>query len=226
MARNFGILQAAGDYITFLDSDDELYPHYLDEALTLIKQYNRPEWFHIAYEIRDEAGRVLRKEHRRKGNINQSLITGNHLSCIGVFVKKDILEQHQFNEDPDIIGSEDYLLWLKLASLFPLRYSNRISAYVVQHRGRSVINFNQHQLIRRIKKSIEIVNADADIRNFSAGQCPNSKPTATSTWPIICPGPHSSFSLKYYPISIRIFLPIVFHRNSYSYLNSLIMLKS
>jgi glycosyltransferase involved in cell wall biosynthesis len=41
IARNFGIQQAAGDYITFLDSDDALYPHYLDEALIMVEQDNQ-----------------------------------------------------------------------------------------------------------------------------------------------------------------------------------------
>ena len=158
IARNYGIEKANGKYITFLDSDDRLYSHYFEEANKVIKDNNSPEWFHLAYEIKDEKGQILRQENKRKGNLNRTLISGNHLSCIGVFVIYDVLKKHQFNSDPDIIGSEDYLLWLELASRYPLKYSNKISAYMVHHTDRSVINFNQEQLVTRTEKSIKYVN--------------------------------------------------------------------
>ncbi len=222
IARNFGIEQAVGDYITFLDSDDHLYPHFFDEAIGLISQYDQPEWFHLAYEIKDETGRVIRKEHRRKGNINKSLITGNHLSCIGVFVRKDIIDQHQFNEDPDIIGSEDYLLWLKLASLFPLRYSNRISAFMVQHGGRSVVNFNKQQLTNRIEKSMHYALMDAAIIQFLTGNISKFKAHRYLYLANhLSRALNEKSSLKYFIRSVTHFPFIVFHRNSLSFIKSL-----
>jgi hypothetical protein len=143
-----------------LDSDDMLYPHCFSEAMDLISRSNNPEWLHLAYEIKDEKGNVLREEDQRKGNINLSLVTGNHLSCIGVFVRKDILANHQFNEDPVIIGSEDYILWMRLAARYPLYYSNKISAFMIQHEDRSVMGFDLKKLEERILRSIEIILSD------------------------------------------------------------------
>ena len=158
VARNFGINVATGDYITFLDSDDILYSNHLEEALKLIKSHDRPEWFHLAYEVKDEKGNILRKENKRKGDINKSLITGNHLSCMGVFIRKDIIVQHKFNEDRDIIGSEDYELWLRLAAKYPLHYSNNITGSIIQHAGRSVTSsFDADKLINRMEMIIEVV---------------------------------------------------------------------
>ena len=222
IARNVGIEQATGDYVTFLDSDDALYTHYFDEALTIIKQYNHPEWLHLAYEIKDETGRVIRQENQRKGDINKSLITGNHLSCIGVLVRKDIIQKYKFNEDPAIIGSEDYLLWLELASRFPLRYSNKISAFMVQHANRSVINFDQNQLILRIEKSIEIVSKDQTSRKFLNRAWPQFKAHRYLYLANHLSRASNKFlSLKYYLISIQNSPLIAFHRNSFSYLKSL-----
>jgi len=193
--------------------------------LALIEKYDQPEWLHLAYEIRDER-KVLRTEKHHKGEVNKSLITGNHLSCIGVFVRKDIIEKHQFNEDPDIIGSEDYLLWLKLASLYPLRYSNRISACMIQHSGRSVINFNKQQLITRIEKSIDYSLNDSSIKDFLGVAI--SKFKAHRYLYLANHLSRASYkipSIKYYFLSIIYFPIILLHRNSFSYLKSLILPK-
>lgn len=224
IARNYGIEKANGEYITFLDSDDRLYPHYFEEALNIIEQSNDPEWLHLAYEIKDEKGQVIRRENKRKGEINKSLITGNHLSCIGVFVKKDILKKHPFNTDQDIIGSEDYMLWMELACLYPLRYSNRISAFMIQHSGRSVVNFKKDQLIKRIKKNISYV-----VQNPSFQHSFNKKEACFKAHRYLYLANHLSRShsklpsLKYYFLSISHHPIIAFHRNSFSYLKSLIL---
>ena len=39
-ARNAGLTQASGEYVCFLDCDDELYPDMLEKYLELIRQYN------------------------------------------------------------------------------------------------------------------------------------------------------------------------------------------
>lgn len=224
IARNYGIEQAHGDYVTFLDSDDILYTHFLAEAQIVIETYSNPEWLHLAYEIKDEYGKVLRKENKRKGNINDTFITGNHLSCIGVFVRKDIIQKHKFNEDPDIIGSEDYLLWLELASLYTLRYSNIISASMLHHVDRSVINFKKQHLIVRIEKSIHYGLKNPDINNFLKGRISifiahrylylaNHLSRASYKFPAIL----------YYFRSLGHFPPVFFYRNSLSFLKSLFL---
>jgi glycosyltransferase involved in cell wall biosynthesis len=226
IARNYGISKAQGAYINFLDSDDHLYSHALDEACKIIEQNNKPEWFHLAYEIKDENGEILRKVNGRTEDINLSLITGNHLSCIGVFVRNDILEQYQFNEDLDIIGSEDYMLWLKLASLYPLGYSNTISTCMIQHVGRSVLNFNRQQLIDRIEKSIECALNDSSIMAFLQGRVPKFKAHRYLYLANhLSRASHKSASLKYFFLSCIHFPTILVHRNSFSYLKSLILPK-
>ncbi|PIQ22099.1 MAG: glycosyl transferase, partial [Cytophagales bacterium CG18_big_fil_WC_8_21_14_2_50_42_9] len=42
-ARNIGTLQAKGDYITFIDSDDLAYPNHLAEAARMVASYKEPE---------------------------------------------------------------------------------------------------------------------------------------------------------------------------------------
>lgn len=154
IARNTGIRLASSQYITFVDSDDKLYKHHLSKAQKLISRYE-PQWFHLNYEICDSKGDKLKEASIRKGNLGKQLVTGNHLSCLGVFVEREFLLQNLFDEDPRLIGSEDYDLWLRLAQQFELKYTNEVTAAIVQHEVRSVMGFPADMLIARINYLID-----------------------------------------------------------------------
>ncbi|XOV91907.1 MAG: glycosyltransferase family 2 protein [Bacteroidota bacterium] len=149
IARNFGIKVAKGDYITFVDSDDVVYHNYLSTSFNFCME-NDPSWLHLNYEIKDEKGRVIKKAIQRKGDLARQLVKGNHLSCLGVFVKRKILLAEMFDEDPRLIGSEDYDLWLRIAKKHSLIYSNITVGSIIQHQDRSVMGFSKEKLIERI----------------------------------------------------------------------------
>ena len=150
VARNTGIKMASGDYVTFLDSDDKIYPDHLEEATSLIAKAGSPDWMHLNYDIRDANGKVLKKAKHRTGDLGASLVTGNHLSCLGVFVRNDVIKKNLFDENPMLIGSEDYDLWLRLAQKYRLTYSNKVTASLIQHPVRSVLCFTVDSITERI----------------------------------------------------------------------------
>lgn len=162
IARNFGIRKAKGKFITFVDSDDVLYENHLEEAVQLLSSYKDPVFFHLAYEIRNVKGEVLSRVSH-KGNVNLNLLKGNILSCIGVFVKKEILLDHMFSVDRNLIGSEDWELWVRLASRYKIYYSNTVTSAIIQHDLRSVLNQDVHQLITRIDLAYSSIFADKEV---------------------------------------------------------------
>jgi glycosyltransferase involved in cell wall biosynthesis len=169
-ARNFGILRASGAYITFLDSDDRLYPDFFMSAKKFIEEKKEPAFFHAGYEIKDENGQVINRVVGSNGDLNKKLAKGNFLSCIGVFVRQDVIKQHLFNEDRNLAGSEDYELWMRIASRYPLLSTGKVSAYMVQHEGRSVLNFDEEELERRVNLAFEYLKQDKAVSAFYKGK--------------------------------------------------------
>lgn len=151
VARNTGIDFARGRYVTFLDSDDLVYPNHLETALHVIKKYHEPEFFHLGYEFKGDYGGYQKKIDYLPEKGNARLIEGNHLSCHGVFICKDIAAVNKFNADRGLSGTEDYELWLRLASRFPLYCENTITSAIIQHGGRSVVTTDREKLEKRIE---------------------------------------------------------------------------
>lgn len=150
-ARNAGIKVAKGQYVTFLDSDDRIYSTHLQKAFEVCRQRSYPEVFRLAYEIRDDQDKVLERAQVKGDVVNERLLYGNVLACLGVFVKKDIIKKYPFNEDRRLAGTEDYELWLRLGSRYPIWNNNTITAVVCQHSNRSVLNQDIDRLIQRIE---------------------------------------------------------------------------
>jgi len=163
-ARNFGVLKSSGEFVTFIDSDDLVYPNYLSHALELINQNPDDAFFHTAYNISTTNGNIVKVLNKRKGNLNHHLLKGNILSCIGVFIKRKVLLDFRFNENRALSGSEDWELWMRIGAVYKIVYSNEITASLIQHPDRSVINSNYKALIRRINLAAECVFNDNKIK--------------------------------------------------------------
>jgi glycosyltransferase involved in cell wall biosynthesis len=162
-ARNYGWQRAKGQYVTFLDSDDILYPVHLECAFDFISQLNKedkPKCFAQAYEIRRaQNNHLLVKAFQSKQSIiNSEIIKGNILSCFGVFLKKELFDDVRFEEDRHFAGTEDWLLWLQLAARYPFYYNNCVTGALLEHESRSVLSFNEQSLLYRagfLKRKLE-----------------------------------------------------------------------
>ncbi len=158
-ARNFGFSKAMGNYINYFDSDDLAYPKHLQTAADLVSREKFPEIFHLGYDYKTEAGKVLHQFNRFNGNVVNYALKKKMISPISFFIRKDIAAQFPFSEDRQLIMGEDMLHLLHLVARFRLVYDNTITSSLIQHPQRSmstsdatVILYCREQITAALKK--------------------------------------------------------------------------
>lgn len=113
-SRNRGINLARGDYIAFLDSDDIWYPEKLAKCLAFFDS----DTDLVAHGLRWIGGeqREMQCGPARRATFDALFDKGNCITPSATVVRKALLDQlGGFSENPAVVTSEDYHLWLKLA---------------------------------------------------------------------------------------------------------------
>lgn len=108
VARNIGLMNASGKYITFLDSDDLLDPNYLEVQVKFIKD-NGPI---ITAGYRRMAETTNTNFIPRESISYKQLLTGNDCSCLTTMYDKEVVGELYFPED--LLRHEDFIFWLNI----------------------------------------------------------------------------------------------------------------
>ena len=122
-ARNKAVHYAKGDWVSFLDSDDEWLPHKLQKQVELLNQLPNLNIVHgEEIWIRNGVRVNQMKKHKKSGG--DIFIPSLKLCLISpsaVMIKRDFLiSEGLFKEDFTVC--EDYDLWLRLTSRFPVGF--------------------------------------------------------------------------------------------------------
>lgn len=157
-ARNFGAREARGKYVTFLDSDDTVYPHHLQTAYDFLS--SQPvEICHLGFDMKDTNGYLIRTSPYIE-DINRRILAGNVLSCNGVFVQREVLLENPFSEDRALSSLEDWELWIRMAARYTIYPVKGITSTVTHHEERSVVSGNTAAIETKVGSFITSVTKD------------------------------------------------------------------
>ena len=120
-ARNVGIENAHGDWVAFLDSDDEWLPNKLYKQVKAIESNPEVKFFHTnEIWIRNGVRVNQMKKHKKYGGyIFEKCLDICRVSPSSVLIKKEVLDNiGVFDESLRVC--EDYDLWLRITSKYPV----------------------------------------------------------------------------------------------------------
>jgi glycosyltransferase involved in cell wall biosynthesis len=156
-ARNRGVAESRGEFVAFLDADDEWKPDYLSTQMKLVESYPSCDVFATNYEFRDSKGKtkptVIRfvPFHETSGILdNYFEVAANSnppLWTSAVMVRKSAFEAVG-GFPVGIKSGEDLLTWAKLACKFKIAYDKGVYATFIFDE----VIFNADQKSRRPEK--------------------------------------------------------------------------
>lgn len=168
VARNTGIRAATGEYISFLDDDDEWEPEKTDEQLKLLSSYD------VVTCTSDGIGDDLPKFNSRKTLELGDLQKGPWGGTGVLMAKASVLKQTMFDES--LPRGQDWDLFIRIALLHKIGYLNKpLLRYDSGSHPRitnSIRNISIHELeqqLRVVEKHKNLFGSNWYKRNMCQG---------------------------------------------------------
>lgn len=143
IARNTGIKKATGNFIAFIDSDDQWNEEKLEKQLKFMKINNYGFTF-TAYEMVKDAKKIknviVPEKIEYKGLLKNTVI-----GCSTVMINKDIIGDFKM---PNVRKGQDTLTWLKILENEPFAYG--LNSTLTKYRiGNKSISSNKISALKR-----------------------------------------------------------------------------
>ena len=188
-SRNEGIKIATGEYVAFLDSDDTWFPTKVEKSVSSLEN-GSDLVCHAEYWI-DESGksRLVTYGPSEAATHHNLIYKGNRISTSATMVRATLLKEvNGFDVSPELISTEDYDLWIRLAAKSnkfafidePLgeyhRHDNNVSANIEKHLAAELALLTKHfaadsrlqnALARRRRKALAYYGAGRSLHRTS-----------------------------------------------------------
>lgn len=137
-ARNRGVAEATCEFVAFLDADDWYALDKLERSLDKLRELQATVLCTDAWVVRGDRVERRKNEHRVVPLVltMEMLLRGNPVVCSTIVARRSaVLEAGGFDESPELIASEDYDLWLRMAHREPIAYLAEPLTFYRVHQG-------------------------------------------------------------------------------------------
>lgn len=150
-ARNNGIKHAKGDYICFLDSDDEYFPDIIENFYLFLQQKNFPTAFLFCdIEIYNETQtKISGTKYNPPKIITENYLFGISIGTVQTCISASLFKTEKFNTSIRI--GEDKELWMRLINKTVFYYLAFSGVKVMEHSGRTIFVGNRDAVFGHIK---------------------------------------------------------------------------
>jgi glycosyltransferase involved in cell wall biosynthesis len=161
-AGNVGIKSAKGEYIGFLDDDDEFYPEHV---MTLISFLSNQFHYKVAYTDTEMIFKEFSTEKTRMADVKKNifskdfsynaLLFGNYIPFNSIIFSREILDSTTWlDENLDLY--EDWNFLIKIGQIYPFYHIKKLTAKYNQWSKDLQINQRDYNLNERVR--LQIIN--------------------------------------------------------------------
>ncbi len=121
-ARNRGIRAAAGEYIAFLDADDEWLPHKLSRQVPALDASPEIGLVHSDIVFMDKEGQdcgAPERWEKPNGFVLKELLCGNFIWCCTVLCRRQCFDECGWF-DTAAIPAEDWDMWVRITARYAI----------------------------------------------------------------------------------------------------------
>ena len=112
-ARALAVEKCTGEYIAFLDTDDEWLPNKTEIQIKAMLKDDYVLSYSSVYEVYDDKYRTY-DIRWKSGHIFANLLTQFEIQLVAAMIKRETLVEKGLNFDPFIQASEEYCLFMQL----------------------------------------------------------------------------------------------------------------